>query len=296
MVLRRALPSLAQAALVAVQLLVMLVLANRVAGGVVAFQVALNFFFLPIAVFATPVALTLLPRLARLHQRQERQLLRDRLVKGYAVVLFLSVPAAVGYVALAPQLAQSVSFGQMSSKLGTTLVAASLAAVAAGVVGQGAFVVATYASYACEDTLSPLASMCLQTLVALPCMAAALLVHGTAVVVVVGLAYSLGSLVGAIHLTTGLLRRLGPGVDGLGRPLVRACAGAVLMAGPVVVVARWADGLGPGRGPAMTAVLVAASAGVLVFLSVAQVLRSPELAWAARAVPALRRLTATSQP
>src|SRR6266567_3125177 len=66
-VVRRALPSLAQAGLMAFQVLTLLVVANRLAGGVVAFQIALNFYYLAIAVGATPVALSLLPRLARMH-------------------------------------------------------------------------------------------------------------------------------------------------------------------------------------------------------------------------------------
>jgi len=61
------LPSLAQAGLMAFQVLTLLVVANRLPGGVVAFQIALNFYYLAIAVGATPVALSLLPRLARMH-------------------------------------------------------------------------------------------------------------------------------------------------------------------------------------------------------------------------------------
>src|SRR6266566_8455110 len=44
-----------------------LVFANRLPGGVVAFQIALNFYYLAIALGATPVALSLLPRLSRMH-------------------------------------------------------------------------------------------------------------------------------------------------------------------------------------------------------------------------------------
>src|SRR5204862_7263397 len=65
-VIRRALPSLAQAGLLAFQVLTLLVVANRLPGGVVAFQIALNFYYLAIALGATPVALSLLPRLSRM--------------------------------------------------------------------------------------------------------------------------------------------------------------------------------------------------------------------------------------
>jgi len=66
-VIRRALPSLAQAGLASLQVLTLLMVANRLPGGVIAFQIGLNFYYLAIAVGATPVALSLLPRLARMH-------------------------------------------------------------------------------------------------------------------------------------------------------------------------------------------------------------------------------------
>src|SRR5260221_231165 len=64
-VVARALPSLAQAGLLAFQGLTLLVVANRLPGGGVAFQIALNFYYLAISLGATPVALSLPPRLAR---------------------------------------------------------------------------------------------------------------------------------------------------------------------------------------------------------------------------------------
>ena len=81
-VIRRALPSLAQAGLPAMQVLTLLTVANRLPGGVVAFQIALNFYYLAIAVGATPVALSLLPRLARMHLDGDSAAFRDTLVRG----------------------------------------------------------------------------------------------------------------------------------------------------------------------------------------------------------------------
>ena len=66
-VVRRAIPALAQAGLAAVQLLILLIAANRLPGGIIAFQIALNFYYLVDALATTPVALSLLPRLARMH-------------------------------------------------------------------------------------------------------------------------------------------------------------------------------------------------------------------------------------
>src|SRR5207245_10459298 len=102
---------------------------------------------------------------------------------GLAVGCFVTVPAAVGYLALATPLARAVSFGRMGSAAGVTMVAVSLAALAVAVVGQTGFTIATYASYARKDTRAPLRSMLLQAGTCLGLSSLALLVHGPAVLV-----------------------------------------------------------------------------------------------------------------
>ena len=89
---RGALPAVAQAALAALQLGALLVVADRVAGGVVAFQLAMNFYFLPIAIGATPVALSLVPRLSRMTAPDERRLFRDTYIRGLVFAFFLVLP------------------------------------------------------------------------------------------------------------------------------------------------------------------------------------------------------------
>src|SRR6185437_4865796 len=81
-VVRRTLPSLGQASLLALQVLTLMALANRLAGGIVAFQISLNFYYLAIALGATPVALSLLPRLSRMHLDGDMAGFRDTLVGG----------------------------------------------------------------------------------------------------------------------------------------------------------------------------------------------------------------------
>lgn len=117
-VIRRALPSLGQEGLIALQVLFLLVLANRLPGGVIAFQIALNFYYLAIALGATPVALALLPRLARMHLISDLAGFRDTLVRGLALGFFITIPAAVGYLCLAMPLARAISFGRMDSYQG----------------------------------------------------------------------------------------------------------------------------------------------------------------------------------
>jgi murein biosynthesis integral membrane protein MurJ len=288
-VVRRALPSLAQAGLVAFQVLTLLVVANRLPGGVVAFQIALNFYYLAIAVGATPVALSLLPRLARMHLDGDQAGFRDTLVRGLSLGFFITIPAAVGYLVLAVPLARAISFGRMSGVAGVTMVAASLAALSLAVVGQTAFLIATYASYARKDTRTPLISMVLQATVCLGLVSTALFVHGPAVLLVLGLALSVAVTVGACHLIFHVWRSLSErGSQHLAPSLGKFLVGAVVMAGPAWLTATAiSQRLGRPFGPRIS-ITAAALVGILVFLAVQAAWRTPELAWLAGGVGHLR--------
>lgn len=274
-VLRNAAPSLAQAALGAVELLAVLFVANTVAGGVVAYQVAANFYFLPIALGATPVALSLLPRLSRL---PSGGVYRDTFVRGLRFALFIAVPAAVATVVLAPTLARAIAFGRMSSGNGEAMVTAALLALGAGIIGETAFLVGTYSSYARGDMRSPLRSAGLKTAICLPLLAAALTVHGKTVVLVVGLAMSVSALLAATHRVGRLLQQLPGGAEPLLRPLLRTGAATLLLAGPL-----WLGGRLVLRADSRPAVLAAAGALVLagagLYLLAQRLLGAPEMRW-----------------
>ncbi|HEY8672904.1 MAG TPA: lipid II flippase MurJ [Candidatus Dormibacteraeota bacterium] len=288
-VVRRALPSLAQAGLGAVQIVTLLVMANRLAGGVVAFQIALNFYYLAIAIGATPVALSLLPRLARMHLAGDVAVFRDTLVRGLALGFFVTIPAAVGYLALAVPLARAISFGRLGTATGVMLVAVALAALSLAVVGQTAFMIATYASYAMKDTRSPLRSMLVQAAVCLTLAASSLFVHGPAVLIVLGLALSASTVVAGFHLNARVWRNLrGAATQRLLPSMARFVVAAALMVGPAWIVAtvvpQWLGGsLGPRVG-----ILAAALVGGAVFLALQAWWRSPELGWLAGGLGQLR--------
>ena len=279
-VIRRALPSLAQAGLSAIQILTLLVMANRLAGGVVAFQIALNFYYLAIAVGATPVALSLLPRLARMHLAGDRAAFKDTLVRGLALGFFVTIPAAVGYLALAQPLARAISFGRLDSATGVTLVAFSIAALSLAVVGQTAFMIATYASYAMKDTRSPLISMLMQASVCLTLATASLLAHGATVLLVLGVALSVSSAAAGCHLSARVLRNLSAvGTQRLLPSVAKFVAASVVMAGPAWIVATTVPPLlGRSLGPRV-GIVAAALVGGTLFLALQVLWRSPELGW-----------------
>jgi putative peptidoglycan lipid II flippase len=288
-VIRRALPSLAQAGLLALQILTILAVANRLPGGVVAFQIALNFYYLAIALGATPVALSLLPRLARMHLDGDLTAFRDTLVRGLALGFFITIPASVGYLVLAMPLARAITFGRMDSPAGVTMVGVSLAALSLAVVGQTAFLIATYASYARKDTRSPLTSMLLQAVICLGAAGIALLAHGWTVLLILGLGLSAAVSVAACHLTARVWRDLSHrGSQRLMPSLARFAGGAVIMAGPAwltaIVVAHW---LGRPFGPRL-GIAAAAIVGGLVFLATQAIWHTPELGWLAGGLSHIR--------
>ncbi|WP_274284056.1 murein biosynthesis integral membrane protein MurJ [Actinomycetospora lutea] len=281
---RRALPALAQAALDALQLVCVLVVVNRIAGGVVAFQLALNFFFLPIALGATPVALSLSPRLSRLHQRGERALFRDTAVRGLRFGLFVSAPAAVVLVVLAPVLASAASFGRMLTDGGALLVAAGLVALAPGVVGETAFLIGTYSCYARDDTRSPLRAMGVKAGVCLLVLGGAVSTDGAGVVALAAVAVSAAAVLAAVWCVRALLRGLPRTGEPLLVPALRTAAAAVVMAVPLGLAAWVMSGgalfSGPGgRFIALAGAVVACLVGGAVYLLAQWLLRAPEATW-----------------
>ncbi|WP_177212948.1 murein biosynthesis integral membrane protein MurJ [Geodermatophilus ruber] len=286
---RRAMPALGVAALAALQMLAVLLLANRVPGGVVAAEMGMTFYQVVVALGAAPVALALLPRLARLHADGNRRQFQDAFARGVALILFVSVPAAVGYVVLARPLAEVLSVGRMGSTAGVHLVATAIAAFAPAVVGQGLFHVLSYTCYARQDTRTPLRSMTVQTGVFVVLASGAFLVAPTNVLAVVGLSFSTATLVGAAHLGVRLRRDTGKVGGRLVPCLRRVAAGTVLMIPPAWAVAflvpRWIDSR-PGW---LIAAVTAALVGAAVFLLVQAWWRAPELAWVIGSLGRARR-------
>lgn len=276
---RRMLPSLGSAAVGVVRGFLVLVVANQVAGGVVAFQLALGFFYLPTALGARPVAVALLPRLSRLWQTGKVQAFRDELVQSVALVIFLVVPAAVAMVVLSGSIASAVSVGAMAGSAGVTLVAASLAGLGLGVLGDSGFVVATNAAYARDDAISPLRSTMLGTAVALPGMASALfLVDGTAVLLLLGLSLSIGYLAATWYLGTRLQDQLPSGRDHLAGTLLKATGASIVMVVPAYAIAASLPNLIDGdQLGQVVGLVIAAGVGLAVYVGLHRVWRSEEL-------------------
>jgi putative peptidoglycan lipid II flippase len=275
---RRMLPSFGYAGLNSLRYFGMLVVANSVPGGVVAFQLALNFLALPVGLGAWPVSVALLPQLSRLYLVDAAQRFRNELVKGTALTFFLVLPAAVAYVVLAYPLARGVAYGEMSSKAGVTLIAASLAALGTGMLGEAGSVIGTHAAYARRDARSPFHAMVVRTVVSALGMALALVfAQGTAVVVVLGIAVSIGNAAGALHLAAGLRSHLPAHGERLTPSLLRSLAASVGMVVPAYFVARLVPAVYGGPSSDLVALVAAGVTGLVAYVGLQRAWRSPEL-------------------
>ncbi len=278
-VIRRARPAAVQAGLEASLFAALLLVADRVPGGVVAFQLAMNFFFLPVALGATPVALSLMPRLSRMTGPDQARSFRDTYVQGLGFAAFLVVPAAIAYAVLATPLATAIGFGGFGGSSAIHLIAASLIGLAPGIIGQTLFLVTTYACYARGDTKSPLRGMLLEVTICAGFVAVSYSVHGPAVLTVLGLGLSAGTIVASAYLVAHLRRGLPRGGESALRPVLCTVAGSVLMIGPAWVTAVFLGDHLHSKAGHVAAMLAATVVGAGCYFAVEAVMRAPQMQW-----------------
>ena len=252
-----------------------LVLANRVAGGVVAYHIAFTAFLLPFAILAHPVLTTVYPGLAASAQAQRWPAFGQALGRAARSIAFLVLPASALLVALAGPGLRLVELGALDDA-GGTLVARVLAAYAVGLAGYAGLQLLTRASYAAGDTRTPAlvnlgvaggGSILMVVLFALS--------SGPSRVVALGLAHSAAMAGGAVVLGVLVGRRVAapwPVAATLGRSL----AGAVVAG----LAARLAAGAVPigGRPGAALALGAGGTVGVAAYAVASWALRAPELA------------------
>ena len=276
-VIRRAVPSLGNSGLDVAQRFAIVVMANGIPGGVVAFDLAMNFYVLAGALCARPVGVALLPRLSRLTLERQMVRFREELVRGASLMFFLAVPAAVGLAVLAGPIAQAITFGAMASAEGRAMLNYALLGLSFGVIGDCALLLCTYACYARLDVRSPLLAMVIRLGVAACGIGAAMtLPQAPILLLALGLIVSIADLVGATFLALRLRSALPSGEERLLPPVLRSTAAAAVTVIPALVAATVLPAVLP-RGGAQAGVVVASLLGALTYLLVQRVLRSPEL-------------------
>jgi putative peptidoglycan lipid II flippase len=247
-------------------LLVVLLLANPVPGGVVVFQFALTFFLLPVALVGVPIATAVFPRLSR--QDGDGSTAVELLRRSTVTVLALLLPASAALVALAWPIVRVTAFGQ-AADAGLAPLAHALMAMAPGLSGYALVLLLTRAFYARGDARTPALLVLGGLLVAVVVMVVvAPQVDLADRVTVVALAHSGGYLLAAGLLWWRLDHVLAQPL-GIGR-IVAGLVAAAAMAG----VAMWAVTVAldvEGRVAALLVGALAAAVGLLVDAGAARV-------------------------
>ncbi|HET7487105.1 MAG TPA: lipid II flippase MurJ [Acidimicrobiales bacterium] len=263
--------------LAAVQVLVgvTLVLANRVEGGVVAYQIAFTFFLLPFALVAHPIFTTLHPRLSSAaHARRWDDFGAD-VAAGLGRTLVLVVPFAAVLAVLARPALDLVRLGALDAG-DAGLVARVLAAYALGLGGYAAFqLLARAATAADRARLAAGVGVAVAAGGTLLMVAGSRAASGSDRVVALGLAHSAAMTVGAVALLVLLRRSVGTPVR------VGAAAGRAAAAG-LAAAAAAAAGAGLAHGTGRAAALLDLGAGGVLGVAAAGAvlwaLRAPEVA------------------
>ncbi|MFN2594741.1 MAG: murein biosynthesis integral membrane protein MurJ [Actinomycetota bacterium] len=136
-------------------LIVVLVLANRIQGGVAAYQWAYTFFYLPYALFGFPIFSVLFTAMSEHVALQDHEGLLDRVEDGMRMLVVVLIPISAAMIIIAEPLTQvTLRYGVMTTH-GATLVAHVLIGFAIGLPTYSAFLTLTRGYYAQQDARTP---------------------------------------------------------------------------------------------------------------------------------------------
>ena len=264
-------------ALEALLMLATIVVANRIAGGLVAFQLALNFFYLPAAIITWPVIRALVPRLAEFHQTKQPGAFRKEFSEAVGLVSFASIPIAVTYAVTASVIAEIIAFGRLDQADARTYVAVSLVALSPAVITLAWFTVGSYTLYAVQNVTTPLRAMVLRAVTTLLLMIPAILTNGATSLALIGLAMAGGSLIGAIYVSRKATKGLPPTDYSVARSLGRTALASAVMLVPAVcswIALGW---LPASKAGDVVRLGLAGAVGAIAFLAVQAWLKAPEI-------------------
>ncbi len=259
-----------------------------------ALNYAWQLLMLPHGVLALSISTVILPTLSRLWQAGEIEAFKTTLGRALRPLVFLSLPAAIVLFAFRVPIVQTLFQTGAFTAESTSLVAAPLAYLAAGLVSYALVEAMTRAFYAMHDTRTPVLAGLVIVVINIA-LGVALLDRMGYLGLAVALATS--TTIEALILGRVLHQRLGGTA-----PAARIWTGRVLLASAIAAAVAMAlapalqEATSPGTGPRLQQLAVFFLAiGVvgLVYLGSAWILRIPELTDAIRLftsrIPALKR-------
>ncbi|MGI9579527.1 MAG: murein biosynthesis integral membrane protein MurJ [Microthrixaceae bacterium] len=219
-------------ALSQVLLVVVLVLSNRVEGGVVIYQLAFVLFMLPNSLFAVPVFTTAFPTLTRNQRAGDWGAFAGEVGRATRSIAFLTIASAAALVALSEPLADLVARGNAADRAAE--IGAAIAAFALGLPGYSMILFLTRVSYAYGDTPPPtLVNLGVAVLGTAAMWSMVAVASDSNVVTAIGLGFSVAQLIGALVLglvVRSRLHREGVRVEDIVVPALRSVVSASVAA------------------------------------------------------------------
>jgi putative peptidoglycan lipid II flippase len=278
-VVARIVPSIGTAMLEAAWYFGVIVAAGTIPGGVVAIQMGLNFYNLPLALSSRSIGTVALPRLALDFAQGRLADFRRTYTRSLSRSWFVTVPAAVGLVTLAGPLADLLAFGALERSGGVRLVALAVGTMALALPAAAAYEVARQAVFARLDARSPLLIGAAQVAVVLGgAVVVVATVDGPGTMVGLGAAVVAGDVLRAVLLHRAALRDIGGGGMPEWRVLARHLGTAVAVIVPSALLGRAVWESVAGRPGALAGVVIASVLGAAGYLAAQSWLRAPELA------------------
>lgn len=279
-IVRLMLPAIASLSIFQINIIISTNLASGLGeGDITALNLANRLVQFPLGVFAMGVSTVIFPTLTRLVARGEIQTFIDTFGKGLRAVLFVTIPASVGLLALREPVIRLLFEVGAFGPAETRSAAYALLFFSFGLFAQAAIQVLTQVFYSLHETVTlvwvGLLTVAANTLFSLLLLHGTSLGHGG-----LALAFSLSSILNLGAFLFRLRRRLGPMQ---GDRLVRTLALAALASAAMGVIAAEAANLvgahvnlatGGGR---LLQVLAGVGAGAAVYAAATAALRMEEV-------------------
>ena len=252
-------------------------LASGLGGGVVyALKQAQRIMMLPVGIFAAAIGLSVFPTMTSHVARGEMKEYKQNLTMGLRTVIFITLPASVGLIALSHPVVRAMYQQGAVTTVQIELVSVILVYYCIGVVGYGAQQILNRGFYAVQDTKSP---VLINVFVLLFNIIISIILVGPFTYRGLAMAYSLSGLLSMLVLGVALRFKIGQyGGKALVKSALQSIIASAVMGVAVYFVANGLEQVLDLSSKLMQVLQVGIgiTAGVLVYAAMAIVMRMEE--------------------
>ena len=252
-------------------------LASGLGGGVVyALKQAQRIMMLPVGIFAAAIGLSVFPTMTSHVARGEMKEYKQNLTMGLRTVIFITLPASVGLIALSHPVVRAMYQQGAVTTVQIELVSVILVYYCIGVVGYGAQQILNRGFYAVQDTKSP---VLINVFVLLFNIIISIILVGPFTYRGLAMAYSLSGLLSMLVLGVALRFKIGQyGGKALAKSALQSIIASAVMGVAVYFVANGLEQILDLSSKLMQVLQVGIgiTAGVVVYAAMAIVMRMEE--------------------